>query len=147
MTTTHTPFTLGSVSTGTLRTEDLLPAFVSALESLAGFTHRYLGDAYDLIENGTEDESELSGMIADIERELNNLCPPFVFFGAHPGDGADFGFWPDWEAIEAAEFDDSAYKDDGMMWIESSQVWIHQDDHGNVTVMDMDRNVLWTTAS
>ena len=106
-----------------------------------------MGDAYDLIENGTEDESELSGMIADIERELNNLCPPFVFFGAHPGDGADFGFWPDWEAIEAAEFDDSAYKDDGMMWIESSQVWIHQDDHGNVTVMDMDRNVLWTTAS
>jgi hypothetical protein len=143
MTTTHTPFTLGSVSTGTLRTQDLLPAFANALADLEGNRNRPLIVAAD---GEIDYESErASFLLGDMQDALEVSCPPFVFFGAHPGDGADFGFWPDMEAMEAAEFDDSAYKDDGMMWIESSQVWIHQDDHGNITVMDMDRNVLWTT--
>ena len=99
-----TQFQLGSISTGTLRTQDLLPAFVSALESLSpmGTNHPYLGDAYQILEQGTDDESEASETLSDIEHELNNICPPFVYFGTLEGDGADFGFWPDRDALDEA---------------------------------------------
>jgi hypothetical protein len=89
---------------------------------------------------------ELVGMLMD---GIQGYCPPFVFFGAHPGDGADFGFWPDWEAIAEMQrtinpsvtpLDEYEYTHpimDGIIILSSSD---------NVTVMDMDRNVLWTTA-
>jgi len=74
---------------------------------------------------------------------LNELCPPFVYFGTLEGDGADFGFWPDIETIQEivniAECDASqgiSCPDDGVI--------VQVSDHGNVTVMDMERNVLWS---
>ncbi len=101
MTTTKKPFQLGSISTGTLRPEDLLPAFVSTLESLSPLC-RCLGDAYHILEYGTDDESETQELLVDLYYELNNLCPPFVYFGTLEGDGADFGFWPDMDRLNEA---------------------------------------------
>ena len=135
-----TQFQIGSISTGTLRPEDLLPAFVSALESLSpmGTNHPYLGDAYQILEQGTDDESETKELLSDIEHELGNLCPPFVYFGTLPGDGADFGFWPDMDRLnEALRWERDHYPSDSVpdeLTLDDDGVIVQISDHGNVTV-------------
>ena len=153
-------FQLGSISTGTLRTEDLLPAFTYTMGEL---THdpvsnlskypteamaKLWDEAIHLI--GTDqwwtldpEDSGVDGLLNDLTDALNELCPPFVYFGTLEGDGADFGFWPDidgiQETVNIAECDASqgiSCPDDGVI--------IQVSDHGNVTVMDMERNVIWS---
>ena len=170
---TTKPFTLGSVSSGTLRTEDLLPVFAYTLADLARspvsntlvFKSEHMAeiwqDAIDTIDQDTHPDAEDSGpeQLAALIDAIQEYCPPFVFFGAHPGDGADFGFWPDWEALDDAfdydrdgiprnevAFDDQQiivrFRCDCISLTENHVPNCGRDD---VTVMDMDRNVLWTT--
>jgi len=81
---------------------------------------------------------------------LQAYCPPFVYFGAHPGDGADYGFWPDTESLGDA-LQDAADSSEAWDWslgdyiLADDGVIVQVSDHGNATVMDMERNVLWTT--
>lgn len=94
----------GSVSTGTLRAEDLLASFSSALTSLyegAGkpiprHIRKLLGDARRAdTENEDPFNAEVvNGLIGDLMDELEHFAPDGYYFGAHPGDGADFGYWP-----------------------------------------------------
>ena len=72
------------------------------------------------------------------------MCPPFVYFGAHPGDGADFGFWPDMEPLEDEIKDSGEYVNDEWLLRDAGLI-VDINDHGNMTVMDMERNVLWST--
>ena len=133
-----TEFQLGSISTGTLRTEDLLAAFHSTIAA-SGTPPALAEDGY--IDGG---EPYSAGELLEVYTEqLESLCPPFVYFGTHEGDGADFGFWPDIETIQEivniAECDASqgiSCPDDGVI--------VQVSDHGNVTVTDMERNVLWS---
>lgn len=147
--TTTKPFQLGSVSSGTLRTEDLLPVFAAAVLRLEPETFMHSA------QNPFPDDEQL----AFFEHVLENLCPPFVYFGAHPDDGADFGFWPDWDALEeerhystvapcdcGQDLDEDwcASNDKTQAYLEDSNIIVQVNDHGNVTVMDMNRNELWS---
>ena len=131
-------FQLGSISTGTLRTEDLLEAFHSTIAA-SGTPPALAEDGY--VDGGAQySDGELLEVYTE---QLESLCPPFVYFGTLEGDGADFGFWPDIETIQEivniAECDASqgiSCPDDGVI--------VQVSDHGNVTVMDMERNVLWS---
>ena len=133
-----TEFQLGSISTGTLRTEDLLEAFHSTIAA-SGTPPALAEDGY--VDGGAQySDGELLEVYTE---QLESLCPPFVYFGTLEGDGADFGFWPDIETIQEivniAECDASqgiSCPDDGVI--------VQVSDHGNVTVMDMERNVLWS---
>ena len=89
----------GTVSSGTLRSEDLIPAFSSVLFDL----DREVGEYRDLLLRSDlalgipEDERdpEMLGWIVDeLMDALDDCAPEGYVFGAHPGDGADFGFWP-----------------------------------------------------
>ncbi len=165
--TMHTPFQLGSISTGTLRTEDLLTAYADRLDyfdchkfyvsegptSIKLYHPRPLvTNAYaarDLLQNETGDTKDIVGnILEDLTNALNDLCPPFVYFGAHPGDGADFGFWPDLddlnEAVRLASHYQGKTASEGL-WLPDDNVIVQISDHGNITVMDMDRNIIWTT--
>lgn len=86
---------LGSVSTGTLRNEDLIPIFYSLLVDLGGDPD-ILDLAYDP-DRATDEEyfnSEDAGWdVAALMDALSDHAPDGAYFGAHPGDGADFGFW------------------------------------------------------
>lgn len=128
-------FALGSISTGTLRTEDLLPTFADALKTLGGDSKQAFLDV-----DGDYNKLER------LEACLQELCPPFVRFGAHEGDGADFGFWPDYDALEEANYcsDNAKFSPGNEYILEESNVIVQVKDHGNVTVMDMDRNILWS---
>jgi len=163
-----TQFQLGSISTGTLRTEDLLPAFTYTMgelthdpvsntskyptEAMANLwdkaihligTDQVRGHLYD----GWTIDPEASGvddLLKDLADALNELCPPFVYFGTHEGDGADFGFWPDMDSLnEAMQYGDVTFHDDERILDEHDAI-VQVSDHGNVTVMDMERNVLWS---
>lgn len=99
-------FMLQEISNGTLRTQDLLRSFASELERLWPFNQtarvaaaREMADALDNPENECVPESDLyeqAGYILDeVTDELNYVASKYnAHFGAHEGDGACFGFWP-----------------------------------------------------
>ena len=156
MTTLHKA-SVGTVSEGTLRTEDLLNEFHGALESFALLSGDYLstdhelrdkianvlGEAQDCFgddgETILEDkQEEASDMVNEtLPGYLQLFAPPYCNFGNHPGDGADFGFWPDMESIsELPTVEDS----DGAKALGEDCKSVN--DHGNVTVYGGDGTIL-----
>lgn len=98
---------LGSISHGTLRPEDLLPAYASALNSLSPGSAEKLMAPYNLAgADFPEDDSpfwnqeDLCDLESDFHEALHELAPPYLYFGANEGDGSDFGFWPDFASID-----------------------------------------------
>ena len=158
-------FQLGSISTGTLRTEDLIPAFTYTMGELThnpiSNTSKYPNEAMAKLWDeaihliGTTEwwtidpeDSGVDGLLNDLTDALNELCPPFVYFGTLEGDGADFGFWPDRDRLnEELQWERDHYPDDSVpdeLTLDDDGVIVQVSDHGNVTVMDMERNVLWS---
>jgi len=106
---------LGSVSSGTMRAEDLIPRFVSVLDDLKQTLAlgvkpgeemecvKVVGQLDDLlgrIERDMAEEnyynSETFAYNDDLEElwdALEAFAPKGAYFGAHPGDGSDYGFW------------------------------------------------------
>lgn len=99
--------TIGSVSTGTMLAEHLVPRFIDVLAEidrsrseelvelyapelaiLAGY-HRVEGlinrDAY---------WDRMGDILTELFDVLEEYAPEDCYFGSHPGDGADYGFWP-----------------------------------------------------
>ena len=90
----------GSISSGTLLQEDLVYAFLSELERFNGLKATKLWAEYD-----NDDYSDIDWFIQELMDELQEYAPDGCYFGSHPGDGADFGFWPDedWDDIRGGE--------------------------------------------
>jgi hypothetical protein len=87
----------GTISHGTLRTEDLIKAFVAELESHTIYTDApLLKDAAAYLErlNACGESEEIGCEILDaLFDALNDIAPEGMHFGALEGDGSDFGFW------------------------------------------------------
>ena len=95
---------MGSVSSGTLLTRDLLQAFNDTLRSLDAL-HELIDECDAMLDDEWCDNYEARSIDLvneDLPDALQAYAPPFCYFGAHPGDGADFGFWFDNEAFETA---------------------------------------------
>src|ERR671918_800073 len=79
---------LGSVISGTLDQEDLLDAFASELRRLVP-DHPLVKQAYALTaewgEGTPEEAQQLYDLVYELEDALSELCPPFLYFGPHPG--------------------------------------------------------------
>ena len=150
------PASLGSISTGTLRTEDLLEAFGKELE----WQIRRSGDFFSLPENfgqrdslnnlvgewqdaysgdGTEirEDVDADSLLSDLEDALQAFAPFYCRFGAHDGDGADFGFWPCW-----SEIDELPTVDGSDAARELGEDCKSVNDHGNVTVYGGDGSII-----
>lgn len=163
MSTTPKPFQLGTVSSGTMRMQDLIPALASeclrldvadpvrgrGVIHLLEFTDPFPATTYDLVAHDEDDpywqsEEALWDLDALFDA-LNNACPPFVYFGSNPGDGADYGFWPDMENLDNARRDAGEpsdigryIHDSGYMLLPDEDVWVHVNDHGNVAILTND---------
>jgi hypothetical protein len=101
------PTNIGSVSSGTMRTEDLIPDFIYELRRQVPLTreHRKLIRGIELdIRNHTPHGKDASHSaywdldqagedLGELMDALDTYAPPYFYFGAHPGDGADYGFW------------------------------------------------------
>ena len=143
-------FQLGSISTGTLRTLDLLEAFASEAEARCGdMATKAVSTAHIYLDpDAIVDDEQAQETLDELRFLLEDSCPPFVYFGTHPGDGADFGFWVDMDRLnEELQWERDHYPDDSVpdeLTLDDDGVIVQVSDHGNVTVMDMERNVLWS---
>lgn len=100
-------FNTGTVSHGTFRIPDLLSSFTEALEQLCES-----GEARDktaiipeakaygsLLQKGgwaaEINHDDLDSILDRLFDALNEVAVKHnCYFGSHPGDGSDFGFWP-----------------------------------------------------
>ena len=127
----------GSVSSGTLRTEDLLSAFASELDYQLSrqpkrFARKALRQLIRDAERVDPDSDEASDIVAELQDALEQFAPPYVYFGSHPGDGADFGYWL-LEDLESC-FDGLTVSDTSEVPRDYSGEVLHINDHGNVTL-------------
>ena len=104
---------LGSISSATMRSEDLIPVFIDALWELNPEKAKSIQKDIDKLKivekpgygeyyDETDDIDGLSSMELasyiineDLFDALNECAPPYAYFGSHPGNGSDYGFWPD----------------------------------------------------
>lgn len=127
---------IGSVSSGTLRPKDLLLAFASELESIDDHRYRRLLRKARRVAPDTDDSRNA---LEDLERALDDHAPPYCYFGAHAGDGADFGYWPDWDAIEADRRDGTLASGNELPADGTAvRQYLHISDHGNAEMYAWD---------
>ncbi len=128
---------IGSISSGTLRSKDLLPAFAGELELLDA-AGRYTGLVAES-RSVDADSDEAREVLGDLEQALGELAPPYCYFGAHRGDGADFGYWPDWDAVEADRRDGTLASGDELPADGAAATYyLHISDHGNAELYAWD---------
>ena len=138
---------LGSVSTATLRPEDLIPALADELDGirsesfLLSDAERFFGVPED--EAPDWDSEEAGCLLDDLFTALNEYAPPHMYFGAHEGDGADFGWWQ------------TGFEDCHKVWVDQGKngqgsfvdtecrLYVEVNDHGNMTVMKLGGEVIW----
>jgi hypothetical protein len=128
---------LGSVSCGTMLEEDLIPRFLYALEGVDPAKAEEV--RRDYAEEIEQNDPDFYSELFDI---LQEYCPPYTYFGAHPGDGADFGVWINDDKIE----DDLRYEDTvqemvrGQPMPTGSQYVVVRDLHGDIQALLDGRN-------
>lgn len=122
-----TQATIGVVSEGTHRTEDLLRAYRDKLSEL-DTDNEYAKLIHEAKFADPLDDDTMY-VLDELGDALQEFCPEYVYFGAAEGDGACFGFWPD---IEGAKEDGYVY-DDLASAPAVSETIIVVNDHGNVT--------------
>ena len=104
------------VSNATMRSEDLIPAFMDFLEDVAEKCEIQkevvlLRKEVERLELEEEDrygeyykDSEQASWILNegIWDLMDSIAPEFCYFGSHEGDGACYGFWTSDEALQEA---------------------------------------------
>lgn len=119
----------GSISHGTMRAEDLCDTFAWELSTLARRAGR-IREFSELIKDARTKPDD--DVVNDLVDALQEFAPPYGYFGAHPGDGSDYGFWM---------YEDMQSDFDGLQVSDTSEVprgysgeVLHVNDHGNMTL-------------
>jgi hypothetical protein len=131
----------GSISIATMRAEDLIPVFADTLRGLRGSLPRDLH--VDIRGLKDYNSSAAYSILEELFDRLNDYAPAYSYFGAHPNDGADYGFW----LCEGWEQD---ARDNGALFVsDTSEVpgaydgeVVHVNDHGNATFYIADHGKL-----
>lgn len=149
----HAP--LGSVSSGTMRPKDLIPEFLYTLGQLDKARHDALAEEYkDVLDGEWDEEQDCDGEGECAEQidyclealfdALEKYAPPYCYFGAHEGDGDDYGFWVSWDAITEGEADGNIVRvNAGDEWPGEGDHVLEVTDHGNATLYDRAGNEIW----
>jgi hypothetical protein len=92
---------IGTVIEGTHRHADLAAAFGELLARLTAGTDDHSSLVVDCkriarLGDGADDADDV---VAEAMDALCDYAPPYCYFGAHEGDGADYGFWPCVESV------------------------------------------------
>lgn len=130
---------IGSVSSGTMRKEDLIPSFLWEANRLrlTKDERKAVRKIQSRINRVSESDAYWQDEVSDFDLEelfdiLNNHSLPHFFFGAHEGDGADYGYWlsDDFEEVfEGLKVSDTSEVPRGY-----TGEALHVSDHGNMTL-------------
>lgn len=121
---------IGSISSGTLRDEDLLEAFADALESEAR-RQGCLKEHREMLRDARREVlDDVGDLINELSDALNDLSPPYFYFGANEGDGSDFGWW--FAGME--NYDELAVRDLSEVPTGFTGEVMLVNDHGNATL-------------
>jgi len=155
--------TIGTLSHGTMRSVDLLDTFTDELERLtvrnidgghlrgrdAGRYFAIVAAARVLIADNaqcvTEREHEVwdeaaAECVNALFDVLGEFAPPICYFGAHAGDGSDYGMWCDMDAIDEACADGECERRDER----GADLQCVVNDHGNVTLYAVTYREMWS---
>lgn len=97
-----------SISHGTLRTQDLLSAFADELMRIdhpkyAKIIEEAVTESCEINADYSRNIDYAQNLLEDMSMILESYAPDGHYFGAHEGDGSDFGYWPiDSEALDDA---------------------------------------------
>ncbi len=130
---------IGSISSGTMREQDLIPCFLDALREFdekrsKNIEHEIQDTLWEAWVNGA-DPSDVLGAILneDLFGALDEHSPPYFYFGAHEGDGSDYGWWFSEDSVDATfeglKVDDLSEVPDDY----SGEVLVTTD-HGNLSL-------------
>ncbi len=131
---------IGSVSHATMRAEDLIPRFISELQSQKPL-HRAHRKLIRQIERDMKhsdywtQDSDGYGACYDLDdlfNALNDYAPTYFYFGAHPGDGSDYGYWLDESFID--DFDGLRVNDLSEVPTGYTGEVLLVNDHGNCSL-------------
>lgn len=129
---------MGSVSHATMRNEDLIPEFIYVLGKIDKAAHAKIVAEYPAILDSEEpdyDSEESDYCMESLFDALAEVAPPFCYFGSHPGDGSDYGFWP-CEDLEESVIDDGGVVVSDYCDVPNGFIGyvLHVSDHGNATL-------------
>jgi hypothetical protein len=133
---------IGSISSGTMRPEDLIPVFADHLRRLRGSLPRAIYDGIRAL-RGDLDSEDAADILSDLADALGEYAPPYFYFGAHPGDGANYGFWlsESWQQ-DIRDSGGLEVKDTADVPADYSGEVLHVNDHGNATLYAATRGKL-----
>ena len=147
--------TIGTLIHGTLRDEDLLPAFADELERVSNGAYAELRDTAgrwlvwlqeypDSVEDDAGDTVAecVPEVINELIDALSEYAPAHMYFGAIEGDGSDFGWWADLD-FDGCEIVGNHTDTESQIDL-SCNVHIHTNDHGNVTVSELRGAEIWS---
>lgn len=93
----------GSISSGTLRKKDLILTFLDFIREHDPVRYEAMAlmpfgsvPSFAMEDENSEwwEEEEASILLnAVLWESMEDMAPEGYYFGAHPGDGADFGYW------------------------------------------------------
>lgn len=130
---------IGTISEGTLKAEDLIPEFLGALKLVK--LSREERKLARVVESHYRNRPHETDNVEDVDLDtlheiLSNHAPEYCYFGTHPGDGAHFGVWVDWNSIDMAVADGEMVKSEGLPSARLAKVdyWLQVNERGNVTL-------------
>lgn len=111
-------YLIGTVSHGTMRNEDLIPEFVYILKQFSKGKNKVQYKECKEIEKRMKSENYFQSEGSDFDLNeflfdaLQDYALPYFYFGSHPGDGSDYGFWlyenmeEDFDGIKVSDLSD-----------------------------------------
>jgi hypothetical protein len=136
--------TIGTVIHGTLRDEDLLPAFADELKRVRQTSEDHailIDDARDP-ELFTTDTYTAADIVHDLIDALQEYAPSHMYFGAIEGDGADFGWWTT-DPRDTCDVVDIMGGNGAYVDTECG-LYVQVSDHGNISVYELAGAEIWS---
>ena len=137
-----TTLPLGTISEGTLRPEDLIPAYLDALAGIrltsaerkeTRIIQAHVDRDYEYPETEDWDADEAKDWdLEALQDILSNHTPDYAYFGSLEGDGACFGVWASIDQLT----DNGIERGDTLPAANNRAAlhFAHVTDHGNVTL-------------
>lgn len=148
---------IGSIIRGSMLEEDLIPTLMAELEDLDPKAARKLREQevrWEVLSFEDEYRARCYWLMDKLFYALNECAPPLCYFGEHPKDSSDFGFWFSEDTILDAIYDEEIlvtedYKSeiqftDVKFPLNGYEYCLHVNDHGNITLYDKDGNEVWS---